>query len=134
MRLWFAALLSVYLVCVPVGPAQAGHPPASPSAAEQSEEGDAPAGVQPVDPGRFVGKVEQLGDWAYTAASPVMDTAVKVVIAAAGVLFFLVIIGGVKMFLRAIAVVATAALGLALWHSAPRLVETIKGLAAWLTS
>ncbi|KUK40838.1 MAG: hypothetical protein XD69_1108 [Clostridia bacterium 62_21] len=91
-------------------------------------------GVRPVSPEEFTGKIQELGDMAYQAASPLVDMVAKFALAVAGVVLALFLVYGVKVVSRAVGAALAVALGLALWYGAPYLVGMVKWVVAWLQS
>lgn len=113
-------------------PAPAQEPPAQ----EQASPGGSGkiGGIEPVSPEQFAGKVQELGEKLYGAASPLTDTAAKLSLAAAGLLLVLLIVLGAGILRRVVGAAFAVALGLTLWYGAPYIVGLIKYLAAWLMS
>lgn len=91
-------------------------------------------GIKPVSPEQFAGKVQQLGEKLYGAASPVADMVAKLSLAAAGLLLILLIVLGAGILRRVVGAAFAVALGLALWYGAPYIVGVIKYLSNWLMS
>jgi len=98
--------------------------------------GDAPggtAGIQPVSPEEFAGRVNSIMDKLYTTASPITDTVAKLMLAAAGVGALLVFFSGMKLFHRVVGAVLCIGFGLLLFYGAPYIVGAVKGLAIYAT-
>ncbi|MDH7578259.1 MAG: hypothetical protein QHH75_10685 [Bacillota bacterium] len=91
-------------------------------------------GIEPVSPEQFAGKVQELGEKLYGAASPLADMVAKLSLAAAGLLLVLLIVLGAGILRRVVGAAFAVAVGLALWYGAPYVIGIIKYLAAWLTS
>jgi hypothetical protein len=89
------------------------------------------AGIPPVAPHEFVGKVEKAVDAAYRSAQPLADGLGKVVLAAAGIVALLVLFSGFKLLFRVIGAAAAVAIGLLLFYNAGLIVSVIKGASEW---
>ena len=91
------------------------------------------AGIRPVSPEEFTGRVNSIIDKAYAAASPVADAVAKIMLAAAGVAALFILFSGMKLFQKVLGAVLCAGFGLLLFHGAPYIVGMVKGLAQYAT-
>lgn len=107
----------------------AGDAPGGTAAAADSST----AGIQPVSPEEFAGRVNSIMDKLYTTASPITDTVAKLMLAAAGVGALLVFFSGMKLFHRVVGAVLCIGFGLLLFYGAPYIVGAVKGLAIYAT-
>ncbi|MGQ9824785.1 MAG: hypothetical protein ACUVSK_07285 [Desulfotomaculales bacterium] len=100
-----------------------------PALAFAADEGT--AGIQPVPPHEFVGKVDKAVDAVYRSAQPLADGLGKVMLAAGGIVALLVLISGLSLLKRVVWAALAVGLGLLLFYNAPLIVAVIKGASAW---
>lgn len=89
------------------------------------------AGIQPVAPHEFVGKVDKAVDAVYKSAQPLADGLGKVMLAAGGIAALLVLVSGLKLLWRVVYAALAVGLGLFLFYNAGLIVAAIKGASAW---
>lgn len=102
---------------------------AMPTLAFAADEGT--AGIQPIPPHEFVGKVDKAVDAVYKTAQPLADGLGKVMLAGGGIVALLVLVSGLKLLWRVIWAALAVGLGLLLFYNAPLIVAAIKGASAW---
>lgn len=91
------------------------------------------AGIRPVSPEEFTGRVNDMLDKMYVAASPVTDAVAMVMLAAAGIAALFILFSGMKLFQKVVGAVLCAGLGLLLFYGAPYFVGMVKGIAQYAT-
>ncbi|MBC7323774.1 MAG: hypothetical protein H5T99_00475 [Moorella sp. (in: Bacteria)] len=89
------------------------------------------AGITPVAPHEFVGKVDRAVDAVYKTAQPLADGLGKVMLAAGGIVALLVLVSGLKLLWRVVWAALAVGLGLLLFYNAPLIVAAVKGASAW---
>lgn len=102
-------------------------------AAETSPAGN-PAGIQPVSPTEFAGKIDSAAKSAYKTAEPVVDTIASLVFSCTGIAAFFVLFAGMALLKRVIASLLTAGFGLLVYYGTPLFVGVIKGIALKIVS
>jgi len=143
MRFWalVAALILVFGLVFVTEPALAsigvgmgtGQQAVQGQGAEASQQAGGTAGLQPVSPEQLAGKLTRLVDEGVAAASPVLDSTAKLVLAAAGMLLLFFIVSG-RVVSRAIGTVIAVVFGLLLWYAAPYIVALVKWFTIWVQS
>ncbi|WP_003545330.1 hypothetical protein [Desulfotomaculum nigrificans] len=88
-----------------------------------------PAGIQPVSPTEFAGKIDSVAKSAYKTAEPVVDTIASLIFSCTGIAAFFVLFAGMALFKRVIASLLTAGFGLLVYYGTPLIVGLIKGVA-----
>ncbi|MGI9951373.1 hypothetical protein V3F56_03340 [Moorellaceae bacterium AZ2] len=101
--------------------------------ASSTQSGGGTAGIEPVSPEQLANKLTHLVDEGVSAASPILDSAAKLILALAGVLLLFFIVSG-KVVSRAIGTIIAVAFGLLLWYAAPYIVAMLKWFTLWLQS
>lgn len=92
---------------------------------------DDTAGIRPVSPEEFAGKVNSMVNGMYGAASPVADTLAKLMLAAAGIVALFVLFSGMKLFQKVLGAALCVGFGLLLFYGAPYIVALVKGLVQY---
>jgi len=98
-----------------------------------SEKSGGTAGIRPVSPEEFTGRVNDMLDKMYVAASPVTNVMAKIMLAVAGITALFVLFSGMKLFQRVVGAVFCIGFGLLLFYGAPYIVGMVKGLAQYAT-
>lgn len=93
-----------------------------------------PAGIQPVSPTEFAGKIDSAAKSAYKTAEPVVDTIASLVFSCTGIAAFFVLFAGMALLKRVIASLLTAGFGLLVYYGTPLFVGVIKGIALKIVS
>lgn len=93
-----------------------------------------PAGIQPVSPTEFAGKIDSAAKSAYKTAEPVVDTIASLVFSCTGIAAFFVLFAGMALLKRVIASLLTAGFGLLVYYGTPLIIGVIKGIALKIVS
>jgi len=136
MTVLFFVLMLVMALAVPccfagTVPAAAGGEAQvqQPQGVDQPVSGGGTAGIRPVGPDEFAGKISGVIDRAYAVALPLADSLAKVMLFAAGVVALLFLFSGVAVLKRVAGAVIAVGVGLLLLYGAPHIIGLVKGLA-----
>lgn len=86
--------------------------------------------IEPVSPSEITGKVDKLVGTVYESAKPLIQTASKVMLAAAGVMLIFVLVFGKTLLKKAIGTLFFVGLGLFLYIN----VDKVVGVYLWLAN
>lgn len=85
------------------------------------------AGIEPVSPEEFAGKLSETTENIYKSLLPLVDSAAKVALVVAGVVALFFLFGGVTILKRVLGAIMAVGIALILFHGAPHIIALIKG-------